>query len=37
MYNFSNIINLLKFGQKTQLSNNILARGCLQTPIFYLE
>lgn len=37
MYSFFNIINLLKFGQKTQLSNNILARGCLQTPIFYLE
>ncbi len=28
---------ILKFGQKTQLSNNILARGGLQTQFFYLE
>lgn len=31
------MFEILKFGQKTQLSNNILARGCLQTTIFYLE
>lgn len=31
------MFEILKFGQKTQLSNNILTRGCLQTPIFYLE
>ncbi len=31
------MFEILKFGQKTQLSNNILARGGLQTRIFYLE
>jgi len=31
------MFEILKFGQKTQLSNNILARSYLQTPIFYLE
>jgi len=31
------MFEILKFGQKTQLSNNILARGGLQTHFFYLE
>lgn len=31
------MFEILKFGQKTQLSNNILVKGGLQTQIFYLE
>lgn len=31
------MFEILKFGQKTQLSNNILVRGGLQTQFFYLE
>lgn len=31
------MFEILKFGQKIQLSNNILARGGLQNQFFYLE
>ncbi len=31
------MFEVLKFGQKTQLSNKIVARGGLQTQFFYLE
>ncbi len=31
------MFEIIKFGQKTQLSNNILTKDGLQTQFFYLE